>query len=107
MAKAYECTNTNKLHSPIFISGLTVCIGCKPVAHIPVLQIRGVNRDNLGISLDIFLHLNIFRDPPLDPSRIEPTRNEGSKHIFSLSNKTKLSLNYPQYTLLFVVLMFY
>ena len=63
-----------------------------------MLQIRRGNRDNLGINV-IFLHKNIFCDPPLEPSH-QDGFNEGSQHTFLLRNKKKLSLNYPNYPLL-------
>ena len=48
-----------------------------------VLQIRRGNRDNLGA---ILLHINIFCDPSLEPSRQDGS-NDGSQHTFSLRNK--------------------
>ena len=50
-----------------------------------VLQIRGGNKDNLGIMSQIF-HKNIFCDPPLEPSGKDKF-NEGSQHMFLSSNK--------------------
>ena len=64
-----------------------------------MLQIRRGNRDNLWIISHI-CHKNIFCDPPLEPSHRDGSK-QGSQHMFSLRNKKKLSLNYPQYPLLF------
>ena len=52
------------------------------------LQIRRGNRDTfIGInSYSIFLHKNIFCDPPLEPSHQDGS-NGGSQHMFSLRNK--------------------
>ena len=47
----------------------------------------------------MFLHKNIFCDPPSEPSSPDGS-TEGSQHMFSLRNKKKLSLNYPQYPFL-------
>ena len=42
-------------------------------------------RDNLGIIVHI-LHINIFCDPSLEPSRRDGS-NEGSQYMFFLRNK--------------------
>ena len=57
---------------------------CLPVdsssCRLLVLQIRGGNRDNLGI-IAMFLHKNTFCDPSLEPS-LRDGSNEGSQHMF-------------------------
>ena len=63
----------------------------------PVLQIRKVKRDNLGIFSHIPPKKYIFCDPPLEPSRRDGS-NEGSQHMFLLRNKKiifELSLILP------------
>ena len=52
----------------------------------------------------MFLNKNIFCDPSLELFRRDGSK-EGSQHMFSLRNKKKLSLNYPQYSLLSVALL--
>ena len=56
---------------------------------IPVIQIRRGKRDNLGIIYDL----------SLEPSLCDSS-NEWSQCMFSLRNKKKLYLNYPQYPLI-------
>ena len=64
-----------------------------------VLQIKRSSRDNLEIIIPMFPKKNIFFDPSLEPSHRDGS-NEGSQYMFSLRNKKKLSLHYPQYSLL-------
>ena len=59
-----------------------------------VVQIRRGIRNNLEIIWHIPL-LNIFCDPSLELSHRDGS-NEGLQHMFSLRNKKKLSLYYPQ-----------
>ena len=47
---------------------------------------------------------NVFCDPSLKLSCRDGS-DEGSQHMFSLRNKKKLFLNYPQYPLLLGALM--
>ena len=60
-----------------------------------VLQIRRGKSDNLGINFHISSLKHIF-DPSLKPS-CRDGYNEGSQHMFLLSNKENLSLNDPQH----------
>ena len=60
--------------------------------------------DNLGITSHTSPK-NIFCDPSLEPSHGDGS-NEGLQHMFSLRNKKKLSLNYPQHPLLSGALLF-
>ena len=48
---------------------------------------RRENKDNSGI-ISIFLHLNIYCYPSLEPSQRDGS-NEGSQHMFSQQDKNK------------------
>ena len=64
-----------------------------------MLQIRKDKRDNLGKFFNI-----TCCDPSLKPSH-QDSSNEGSQH-YVFVEKEKLSLNYPQYSLLSGALIF-
>ena len=61
----------------------------------PVLRSK---RDIFGIIFHI-TPLKRMLQPSLEPSRRDDS-NKGSQHMFSLRNKKKLSLKFPQYPLL-------
>ena len=63
--------------------------------NVPVLQIRSGSRDNFRI----IFPLKIYCDPLLEPSHRDGSK-EWSQYMFSLRNKKKISLKYPQYPLL-------